>query len=112
MVWPIILAGARAYAPYVVFPFAVAVGTLGYMIETRFREKRKWQANPPSTLEERGDRILQASQDPTEVQSLEYRKSVPKTIFDKNATKQETFTGRRIEAQKTGLVSDENAASN
>ena len=105
------MAGARAYAPYVVLPFAIVVGTVGYMFESRFREKRKWQMDPPSTLEIRGERILQTSQDPTKVESLEYGKSVPKTIFDKNATKQETFTGRRIEAQKTGLVTDENSTS-
>ena len=108
MVWPLIMAGARAYAPYVVLPFAVVVGTVGYFLETRFREKRKWQMDPPSTLEVRGERILHTSQDPTQVQSLEYRKSVPKTIFDKNVNKQDTFTGRRFEAQKTGFVTDEN----
>ena len=31
--WPVLLGLARTYAPYLVFPFAVVAGTVGYAIE-------------------------------------------------------------------------------
>ena len=37
--WPAILAAARAYAPYLVFPFAVMVGGIGYTLEGALSDK-------------------------------------------------------------------------
>ena len=37
--WPAILAAARAYAPYLVFPFAAMVGGIGYTLEGALSDK-------------------------------------------------------------------------
>ena len=36
---PVIIAAARAYAPWIVFPFAIVVGGVGYMIEGAVSDK-------------------------------------------------------------------------
>lgn len=97
MVWPIIAAGARAYAPYLVFPFALTVGAIGYIFESRFRNQEKWQNAPESTLEERSNRQLDKLLDVTEVGQLKYGEGIPKTMFDRNQGYKRGFTGRSIE---------------
>ena len=82
--WQVIFAGARAYAPYIVFPFAVVVGAVGYYVESKFSDRAKGKIQAPSTLESRGDRQLDALDDPTEVSSLKERKDVPRTVLDRN----------------------------
>ncbi|EDO43124.1 predicted protein [Nematostella vectensis] len=99
--WPLILAGARAYAPYIVFPFAVTVGAVGYIFETRFRNAEKWQKTTESTLEQRSDRQLDKLLDATEVGKLQYRDVMPETMFDKNQGYKRGFTGRSIHAEET-----------
>ena len=37
--WPAILAAARAYAPWIVLPFAVIIGGIGYTVEGRVSDK-------------------------------------------------------------------------
>ena len=73
--WPIVLAYARTYAPYIVMPLAGVVGFIGYNIEgwvsdrhTPFKE---------STLERREARRAIEGTD-------EFK--VPSTIFDKNVS--------------------------
>ena len=34
---PFILAALRTYSPYLMFPIAVTVGTIGYFIESKLR---------------------------------------------------------------------------
>lgn len=97
MVWPVILAGARVYAPYLVFPFALTVGAIGYVFETRFRNQDKWQKAPESTLEERSNRQLDKLLDSTEVEKLQYSQGIPKTMFDRDQGYKRGFTGRSIE---------------
>lgn len=99
MVWPLILAGARTYAPYLVFPFALTVGAIGYVFETRFRNQEKWQENRESTLEERSNRQLDKLLDVTEVEKLQYREGVPTTMFDRNQGYKRGFTGRSIQVE-------------
>lgn len=101
MVWPLIMGAARAYAPYVVLPIAVVVGSIGYFIETRVRNNDKWAKEKPSTLEERTLRQLDAQDDPTNVQSLKYKEGIPGTIFDRNQGYKTGFTGRSIELGET-----------
>ena len=36
---PVIIAAARAYAPWIVFPFAIVVGGVGYMVEGAVSDK-------------------------------------------------------------------------
>jgi hypothetical protein len=72
----------RAYAPYIVFPFAFVVGSIGYLFETRIRSSRSLQ-QAESTLESRQDRQLDLVQeDPTEVHKLS-RDELPGTIFER-----------------------------
>ena len=37
--WPAIVAAARTYAPWIVLPFAVVIGGLGYVIEGSVSDK-------------------------------------------------------------------------
>lgn len=97
MVWPIILAAARTYAPYVVLPFAVVVGSVGYFVENRWRTNEKWSKEKPSTMEERTLRQIDSLDDPTKVQSLKYREGIPQTIFERNQGYKTGFTGRQIQ---------------
>lgn len=99
------MGAARAYAPYIVLPFAVAVGTVGYFIETRFRKNEKWAQEKPSTLEERTLRQIDALEDPTKVQSLKYKEGMPQTIFERNQGYKTGFTGRSMELGETSADS-------
>ena len=101
MVWALFGAAIRSYAPYVVLPFAVAVGTVGYLIETNFRQNSKWSSGNPSTLDERSDRQLDVPEDPTQVADLDYKTAMPKTMFDKNQGKKVGFTGRSLQLGET-----------
>ena len=82
---PIILAWARTYAPYIVWPVAAVIGVIGYNVEKTVRGNREtpWAE---STVDRRVDRILQENEakDATAVDSLKEKKFVPKTIFGKN----------------------------
>ena len=83
--WPILLAAARTYAPYVVFPAAVIVGGVGYSIETNMADKDRGKIQAPSTLEARGDRQLETiTAEPTQVSSLKERKDIPRSVLDRN----------------------------
>ena len=101
MVWPLIMGAVRAYAPYIVLPIAVAVGTVGYYAETRLRKNDKWAKQKPSTLEERTLRQIDALEDPTKVQSLKYKEGIPQTMFERNQGYKTGFTGRSIELGET-----------
>ena len=83
--WPVILTAARSYAPYLVFPAAVIIGTVGYLIETNVADKDRGKVQAPSTLEARGDRQLDTlAADPTHVSSLRERKDIPRSVLDRN----------------------------
>ncbi len=82
--WPIILAGARAYAPYLVFPAAVVVGTIGYFIESHISDQDKGKIQAPSTLDARGDRLLENVGNPAEMTSIKEKKDIPRSVLDRN----------------------------
>ena len=83
--WPVIMGAARAYAPYIVFPVAVAVGTVGYLIESRLADQERGKVQAPSTLDARGDRQLDTLvSNPTEVNGLREKKDIPKSVLDRN----------------------------
>lgn len=85
IMWPIIMGAARAYAPYIVFPVAVAVGTVGYLIESRLADQERGKVQAPSTLDARGDRQLDTLvANPTEVNGLREKKDIPKSVLDRN----------------------------
>ena len=80
--WPLIMGTIRTYAPYLVFPCAFVVGSIGYVFETRIRRSRSLK-QAESTLESRQDRQLDLIQDdPTKVQKLS-RDDLPGNIFDR-----------------------------
>lgn len=85
---PAIIAVARVYAPYVVFPFAVVVGAIGYNVEWKIRDKSNPSGGQRISVEkERDERLLQQleeAQDVTKVDSLKAKTFVAKSIFDKN----------------------------
>jgi len=76
--WPVILAYARVYAPYVVMPLAGVVGFIGYNIEDWVSDKHT--PFKESTLDRREARRLKEDQDGVE------GFKVPSTIFDKNVS--------------------------
>ncbi|XP_070579149.1 uncharacterized protein [Ptychodera flava] len=81
--WQIVLAGARAYAPYVTFPFAVVVGVIGYNIEHFVRGEKKGP-NVHQIVEERNERQLEklSKEDCTNVTSLKEYKGQPKFLYE------------------------------
>ena len=83
--WPIIVAVTRTYAPYLVFPAAVLVGTVGYLVESRLADRNRGKIQAPSTLEARGDRQLETLiSDPAKVTSLAERKDIPRSVLERN----------------------------
>jgi len=76
--WPIVLAWARTYAPYIVMPAAGVVGFIGYNIEDWLSDKHTPYSK--SALERREER--------KEKEALEGTGDfkVPATIFEKNVS--------------------------
>ena len=77
--WPVLLGLARTYAPYLVFPFAVVAGTVGYAIEGAISDR----ATPAhqSVLERRAERHAKEGGKKEFV--------VPKTIFERKGKREE-----------------------
>lgn len=85
---PAIIALARTYAPIVMFPVAVVIGTIGYNIEWRLRDRNNpnggQQPSVEATRDERLLRQLDEVSDVTNVESLKSKTFVAKSIFEKN----------------------------
>lgn len=81
--WPVVLGALRNYAPYLVFPCAFVIGSVGYIFETRLRTSPGGQQER-STLESRQDRQLVwiDEDDPTNTRKLS-RDELPTTVFDR-----------------------------
>ena len=75
---------ARRYVPYVMFPVALIIGTIGYNIERAVRDVKT--PSPGGSLDEkRQDRILnEMSENPVQVDSLKSHKFMPGSVFTKN----------------------------
>jgi len=76
--WPIVLAWARTYAPYIVMPAAGIVGFIGYNIEGWLSDKHT--PYNKSTMERREERKEQEALAGTG----EFK--IPSTIFEKNVS--------------------------
>jgi len=87
--WPIILAGARTYAPYLVFPVALCVGTVGYMLEGQFSDRTRGRIQEPSALELRTQRKLAESEANNDLES--FKATLPKSVLDRNLTNPEAY---------------------
>ena len=74
------MAGARAYAPYIVFPAALVIGSIGYVLESRLSDRNRGKIQAPSTLEARGDRLLEN----LEVSHEIITRGIPKSVLDRN----------------------------
>ncbi|KAM5181252.1 small integral membrane protein 12 isoform 1-T2 [Mantella aurantiaca] len=84
--WPLIMAAARTYAPYITFPVALVVGAVGYHLEWFVRGTPKTKEEP-SILEKREERILleAAGRDLTQVTSLKEKiEFTPKAALNRN----------------------------
>ena len=86
--WPIIAAGLRTYAPYLVFPAAVCVGTIGYLIESQFSDTKRGRLQDPSALEQRSLRKLNENE-PSDLES--FKATLPKSMLDRNLSNPEAY---------------------
>jgi hypothetical protein len=83
---PFIWGLVRVYSPYIVFPFAVVIGTIGYNIEKRLSDRQTPITQKDSVEKERDERLLKQleTSDATNVESLKKKSFIAKTIFEKN----------------------------
>jgi len=83
--WPFIMGAARAYAPYIIMPFAAVVGFVGYQFEWYIRGDSSTPSKTLSIADERDLRRFAESEgkDMTKVDRLKDQTFVPKTIFDR-----------------------------
>ncbi|KAM4047196.1 small integral membrane protein 12 isoform 1-T2 [Anomaloglossus baeobatrachus] len=85
--WPVLWAALRTYAPYVTFPVALVVGTVGYQLEWFIRGTPKQSREEQSISEKREERALQesAGRDLTQVTSLKEKlEFTPKAVLNRN----------------------------
>lgn len=84
--WPVVFTFARTYMPYIVWPAAAVIGTIGYGIEKVVRGDKEQQWKNKSTVEERNNRFLEECDkiDLTHIDKLKDKTFVPKTIFERN----------------------------
>ncbi|XP_053313208.1 small integral membrane protein 12 [Spea bombifrons] len=85
--WPVIWTAARTYAPYITFPVALVVGTIGYHMEWFIRDTPAQVAEEQSILERREERTLQEAvgKDLTQVISLKEKlEFTPKAVLNRN----------------------------
>lgn len=85
--WPLILTAVRTYAPYITFPVALVVGTVGYHFEWFVRGTPQQTVEELSILEKREERILQeaSGRDLTQVTSLKEKvEFTPKAVLNRN----------------------------
>jgi hypothetical protein len=85
---PAIWAVLRAYTPYIVFPFAVVIGAIGYKLESVLTDKQIGAKYIHNIEDERNERLLKEmdTSDVTQVESLKKKTFVPKTIFETNVS--------------------------
>ena len=85
------MAGIRTYAPMIMLPFTIAIGTLGYVIESRVSDRNtSWNG---SIAERREKRMLEEQLDKEKTSDsskggggLENPDFVPKNVFQKNVS--------------------------
>lgn len=86
VMWPLIWMAARTYGPYVTFPVAFVVGSVGYHLEWFIRGTPK-PREVKSILEMREDRKLQEQEgtDSTQVLSLKEKlEFTPRAALNRN----------------------------
>jgi len=87
--WPVVAAGLRAYAPYIVFPAALCIGTIGYLIEGQLADKKRGRIQDPSTLEQRNQRKLNEAANDSNLES--FKATLPKSVLDRNLTNPDVY---------------------
>lgn len=83
---PYIFMVLRTYAPYVMFPVAVVIGTIGYNIESIMSDKST-PSQITSIEQERNNRMVQdieKEKDPSKIDSLKDHSYTPKGVLTKN----------------------------
>lgn len=88
VMWPVLWSVVRTYAPYVTFPVAFVVGSVGYHLEWFIRGKAPQPVEEEkSILERREDRKLDEllGKDHTQVVSLKDKlEFAPKAVLNRN----------------------------
>ena len=79
--WPAIVLASRTYAPYIVFPVAVVVGTVGYFLESKLSDRNRGKIQDPSTLEKRRERLLNEE---LKLDARDLSGQIPKSILNRN----------------------------
>lgn len=79
--WPAIVLASRTYAPYIVFPVAVVVGTVGYFLESKLSDRNRGKIQDPSTLEKRRERLLNEE---VNLNVTDLTGQIPKSILSRN----------------------------
>lgn len=80
--WPLMMAYARAYAPYITLPVAMAIGTVGYYLEAAIRgENINTPTKKESIADARENRQLRENDDLTKIDSLKDKTFVPNNVF-------------------------------
>ncbi|XP_028675180.1 small integral membrane protein 12 [Erpetoichthys calabaricus] len=85
--WPVIWTAVRTYAPYVTFPVALVVGTVGYHLEWFIRGSPSLPKEEKSISELREDRRLEElnGSDVTQVRSLKDKlEFAPRAVLNRN----------------------------
>ena len=81
------MAAARAYAPYIVLPFAALVGAIGYTIESTVSDKyTPWSGSVSERREERMLREAAEREASSLAKEVGKEDFVPKNIFQKNVS--------------------------
>lgn len=90
--WPVILTGLRTYAPYLVFPAALTIGTIGYFFEYHLSDRKRGRIQAPSTLEQRSERKLTEKGTNDTTNDLDtFKASLPKSILDRNLNNPDNY---------------------
>ena len=79
--WPAIVLASRTYAPYIVFPVAVVVGTVGYFLESKLSDRNRGKIQDPSTLEKRRERLLNEE---VKLDAADMSGQIPKSMLSRN----------------------------
>lgn len=86
------MAGLRTYAPYLVFPAAVTIGTVGYIFEYHLSDRKRGRIQAPSTLDQRSERKLNEEVTNNTTSNLDsFKASLPKSVLDRNLNNPDNY---------------------
>ena len=81
---PIIWTFVRAYAPVIMLPVTITIGTIGYKLEWFAKKGIDQAKDKPSVSSQREDRLLNEMLISDQTENLPSKNKPGRTIFDKN----------------------------